>query len=298
MMNLIPMLDRWVLISGTVVVWGTFLAYLMTLRKYFIAEAMELQGVFEKPLYIRFEESLCAHSRASRPGCDGCLTVCPTGAITAERFLLHAERHEGVGGLPVGTAGRLLADRALSRLLKKDWPRTLEELEAKRTDAFGQLHGLIQSMREGQEQVRREAQRLGNSLTNAPKARGREQQRGDRADDLPAQAVAECSQAICELHRGFAKRFEGDRTVLLVANLQFERLDSRLAFAHFVLGLRQRVFRFEKLLIRRGPLDFEQASAEPLLMELLLSGERLFRIRFFQITRFLGYPQARRGSME
>ncbi len=32
--------------------------------------------------------------------------------------------------------GRLLADRALSRLLKKDWPRTpeeLEELEARRS---------------------------------------------------------------------------------------------------------------------------------------------------------------------
>jgi len=29
--------------------------------------------------------------------------------------------------------GRLLADRALSRLLKKDWPRTLEELELTRT---------------------------------------------------------------------------------------------------------------------------------------------------------------------
>ena len=28
------------------------------------------------------------------------------------------------------TAGRLLADRALSRLLKKDWPRTIDELEA------------------------------------------------------------------------------------------------------------------------------------------------------------------------
>ena len=28
------------------------------------------------------------------------------------------------------TGGRLLADRALSRLLKRDWPRTLEELEA------------------------------------------------------------------------------------------------------------------------------------------------------------------------
>ena len=28
--------------------------------------------------------------------------------------------------------GRLLADRALSRLLKQDWPRTLEELEGLR----------------------------------------------------------------------------------------------------------------------------------------------------------------------
>jgi formamidopyrimidine-DNA glycosylase len=27
------------------------------------------------------------------------------------------------------TGGRLLADRALSRLLRADWPRTLEELE-------------------------------------------------------------------------------------------------------------------------------------------------------------------------
>ncbi len=27
------------------------------------------------------------------------------------------------------TGGKLLADRALSRLLKSDWPRTLEELE-------------------------------------------------------------------------------------------------------------------------------------------------------------------------
>ncbi len=53
------------------------------------------------------------------------------------------------------------------------YERQVETLEKQRVDAFGQLNGLIQSMREGQEEVRREAQRLGNSLTNAPKARGR-----------------------------------------------------------------------------------------------------------------------------
>jgi len=30
------------------------------------------------------------------------------------------------------TGGRLLADRSLSRLLREDWPRTLEELERRR----------------------------------------------------------------------------------------------------------------------------------------------------------------------
>ena len=68
---------------------------------------------------------------------------------------------------------------AVANLLKpvnerlKTYERQVNELEAKRVDAFGQLTGLIEGMRAGQEEVRREAQRLGNSLTNAPKARGR-----------------------------------------------------------------------------------------------------------------------------
>ncbi|MDG2003008.1 MAG: DNA recombination protein RmuC [Novosphingobium sp.] len=53
------------------------------------------------------------------------------------------------------------------------YEKQVTELEAKRVDSFGQLTGLIVSMREGQDKVREEAARLGNSLRNAPKARGR-----------------------------------------------------------------------------------------------------------------------------
>ena len=35
------------------------------------------------------------------------------------------------------TGGKLLADRALSRLLKKDWPRTLEDLESRQQQLSG-----------------------------------------------------------------------------------------------------------------------------------------------------------------
>lgn len=55
----------------------------------------------------------------------------------------------------------------------KKYEEQVETLEKQRVDAFGQLHGVIREMRASQEEVRREAQRLGNSLTNAPKARGR-----------------------------------------------------------------------------------------------------------------------------
>ncbi|WP_226580257.1 4Fe-4S binding protein [Acuticoccus sediminis] len=48
-----------------------------------VAEAAELVGTFEKPLYVRFDPALCAHSRASQTGCTRCLDLCPTGAITS-----------------------------------------------------------------------------------------------------------------------------------------------------------------------------------------------------------------------
>jgi DNA recombination protein RmuC len=55
----------------------------------------------------------------------------------------------------------------------KSYENQVLALEAKRVDAFGQLTGQIEAMKQGAEQVRAEAARLGNSLRNAPKARGR-----------------------------------------------------------------------------------------------------------------------------
>ncbi|WP_299149371.1 4Fe-4S binding protein [uncultured Tateyamaria sp.] len=48
-----------------------------------VLEASQLIGTFEKPLYVRLEPTLCAHSRAEQPACSNCLNVCPTGAITS-----------------------------------------------------------------------------------------------------------------------------------------------------------------------------------------------------------------------
>lgn len=47
-----------------------------------VLAASQLVGTFEKPLYIRLEPSLCAHSRAGKPACSNCLDLCPTGAIS------------------------------------------------------------------------------------------------------------------------------------------------------------------------------------------------------------------------
>jgi len=42
----------------------------------------DMVGEFEKPRYVHYEESLCAHMRSRITGCTRCLDVCPTGAIT------------------------------------------------------------------------------------------------------------------------------------------------------------------------------------------------------------------------
>lgn len=47
-----------------------------------VSRATELVGTFDKPKYVTYDASLCAHSRSNITGCTRCLEICPTGAIT------------------------------------------------------------------------------------------------------------------------------------------------------------------------------------------------------------------------
>ncbi len=48
-----------------------------------VLQASHMVGTFEKPLYIKAEPILCAHSRAEQSGCSRCLDACPTSAISS-----------------------------------------------------------------------------------------------------------------------------------------------------------------------------------------------------------------------
>ncbi len=49
-----------------------------------VIELLPLTGEFEKPRYVALRATLCAHSRAKLPGCNNCIDVCATAAITAK----------------------------------------------------------------------------------------------------------------------------------------------------------------------------------------------------------------------
>ncbi|MGV2495796.1 DNA recombination protein RmuC [Pelagerythrobacter aerophilus] len=88
-----------------------------------------------------------------------------------ERFLERAAERLGHSEKASEEKIKALLQPVGDRLRK--YEEQVATLEEKRTDAFARLHQQITEMQRGQEEVRREAQRLGNSLTNAPKARGR-----------------------------------------------------------------------------------------------------------------------------
>jgi formamidopyrimidine-DNA glycosylase len=69
-----------------------------------------------------FRKDMAVHGKYKAP--------CPVCGTPVQR-IVHAENESNY--CPTcQTGGRLLADRALSRLLKADWPRTIDELEQRR----------------------------------------------------------------------------------------------------------------------------------------------------------------------
>ncbi|MEQ9333486.1 DNA-formamidopyrimidine glycosylase family protein [Thalassobaculum sp.] len=69
-----------------------------------------------------FRPAMAAHGRYGKP--------CPACGTPIQR-IVHADNETNYCPR-CQTGGKLLADRALSTLLKKDWPRTIDELESRR----------------------------------------------------------------------------------------------------------------------------------------------------------------------
>lgn len=81
----------------------------------------EVGGGFPEKV-TAFRDDMAVHGRYGKP--------CPVCGTPVQR-ITHADNETNY--CPTcQTGGKLLADRALSRLLKQDWPRTLEELEERR----------------------------------------------------------------------------------------------------------------------------------------------------------------------
>jgi formamidopyrimidine-DNA glycosylase len=103
---------------GDAEIAGLFEAAHATLADWIERLRREARGGFPEGV-TAFREGMAVHGRYGQP--------CPDCGSPVQR-IVHAENETNY--CPTcQTGGRLLADRALSRLLKADWPRTLEEME-------------------------------------------------------------------------------------------------------------------------------------------------------------------------
>jgi formamidopyrimidine-DNA glycosylase len=91
---------------------ATLAAWIVRLRE-------EAAGEFPEKV-TAFRPEMAVHGRYGQP--------CPDCGSPVQRIVY--ARNEANYCSRCQTGGRLLSDRALSRLLKDDWPRTLDELEA------------------------------------------------------------------------------------------------------------------------------------------------------------------------
>jgi len=100
-----------------------FKATKSTLKKWIANLRSEFKDHFPGPGEITaFREDFAVHGKLGKP--------CPVCGMPVQR--IRYGENETNYCAKCQNEGRLLADRALSRLLKQDWPRTLEALEERR----------------------------------------------------------------------------------------------------------------------------------------------------------------------
>jgi formamidopyrimidine-DNA glycosylase len=99
-----------------------FSATRATLESWIARLRAEAGGEFPEKV-TAFREGMAVHGRYGQP--------CPICGAPVQRIVY--ARNEANYCSRCQTGGRLLSDRALSRLLKDDWPRTLDELEARKS---------------------------------------------------------------------------------------------------------------------------------------------------------------------
>jgi len=90
--------------------------------RHWVATLQEETGDAFPEKVTAFRPGMAVHGRYGQP--------CPRCGAPVQRIVY--ARNEANYCAPCQTGGRLLADRALSRLLREDWPKTLEDLERAR----------------------------------------------------------------------------------------------------------------------------------------------------------------------
>jgi formamidopyrimidine-DNA glycosylase len=97
-----------------------------TLERWIARLRDEGRGEFPEKV-TAFRKGMAVHGRYGEP--------CPTCGAPVQRIVYATNEANYCSRCQ--TAGRLLSDRALSRLLKEDWPRTLDELESRKAERRG-----------------------------------------------------------------------------------------------------------------------------------------------------------------
>ncbi len=62
-----------------------------------LAELPDMIGEFEKPKFFAYKESICAHSRSKKTGCNKCIDICSAAAISSAGDIVKIDPHLCMG---------------------------------------------------------------------------------------------------------------------------------------------------------------------------------------------------------